>query len=573
MRTLYKFHGGVHPPTNKNQSNQTPIKQAALPSKLVIPLHQHVGNIARSIVQVGERVLKGQIIGRPEGHLSSAVHASTSGTIAATDTEQVAHPSGMPDYCITLIPDGLDEWIAREEHDWQTMSHTELRHKLRDAGVVGLGGAVFPSDMKLYSHNHKITTLVLNGAECEPYITCDDLLMRERAAEILQGAEMMRALLYADDVLIGIEDNKPEAIAAMRAAVAAGKHQRMEVIAVPTVYPGGGAKQLIRVLTGIEVAAGVRSTNMGVQCFNVGTAYSAWRAIRYGEPLISRIVTITGNVAHPQNFEALIGTPSNELVDQAKELPDTTGYIMGGPMMGVLLPSKQVGVVKATNCLIAASNQLFPPPAPAMPCIRCTRCAEVCPSELQPQELYWFSKAKNLAKAQDYHLFDCIECGACSYVCPSNIPLVQYYRFAKSEIWAQEASQKAADAARERHEFREHRIEREKVEKAEKLAAKEKAALAAKAARAEQITAAPPLPPAGEGANVSLHDVPVYANPENTIQLKIQTAIDHAKEQAALSKPKNVEQLTPEQQAEIADIEARRARIRELAQATTDGQA
>ncbi|MFA6971530.1 MAG: electron transport complex subunit RsxC, partial [Gallionella sp.] len=477
MRTLYQFHGGIHPPTNKTQSNQTPIKQAALPSKLTIPLHQHVGNSARPVVEAGQRVLKGQIIGAPEGHLSSAVHAPTSGTIAAIDMQLVAHPSGIPDLCISMIPDGRDEWVALEScNDWRQLSHTELRHRLRQAGVVGLGGAVFPSDMKLYAHKHKIKTLVLNGAECEPYITCDDLLMRERATEILLGVEMMRELLYAEEVLIGIEDNKPEAIAAMRAAVEAGKHERMEVIAVPTVYPGGGAKQLIRVLTGIEVAAGVRSTNLGVQCFNVGTAYSAWRAIRHGEPLISRIVTVTGNVSRPQNFEALIGTPMEELVAQADQLPGTTGYIMGGPMMGVLMPSLQVGLIKATNCIIAASSKLFPPALTALPCIRCTRCADVCPAELQPQELYWFSKAKNLDKAEDYHLFDCIECGACSYVCPSNIPLVQYYRFAKSEIWAQEASKKAADAARERHEFRESRLEREKREKAEKLAAKEKAA-------------------------------------------------------------------------------------------------
>ena len=550
MSTLYTFHGGIHPPTHKTQSNQTPITRAALPSKLIIPLHQHVGNRAKAIVEIGSRVLKGQIIGRPDGHLSSAVHASTSGTIAAIDMQLVAHPSGIEDLCITLIPDGLDEWTELTPCiDWQTHAHSDLRHHLRNAGVVGLGGAVFPSDMKLYAHKHKITTLVLNGAECEPYITCDDLLMRERAAEILQGAEVMRTLLYAEKVLIGIEDNKPHAINAMKAALAAGKHEKMEVIAVPTIYPGGGAKQLIRVLTGIEVAAGVRSTNLGVQCFNVGTAYSLWRAIHHGEPLISRIVTVTGNVAHPQNFETLIGTPMNELVDQADQLPGTTGYIMGGPMMGVLMPSRQVGVIKATNCIIAASDKLFPPPSPALPCIRCTRCADVCPAELQPQELYWFAKSKNLAKAEDYHLFDCIECGACSYVCPSNIPLVQYYRFAKSEIWAQEAGKKAADAARVRHEYRESRIEREKREKTEKLAAKEKAALEAKAQRTEP-PAATPLAPA----------------PEDTTQQKIQAAIDHAKAQAASIKPKNTEQLTPQQVAEIADIEARRARIREIAQ-------
>ncbi len=574
MRALYQFHGGIHPPTNKSQSNSTPIVQAALPEKLVIPLHQHVGSSARAIVEVGQQVKKGQMIGRAEGHVSSAVHASTSGTIAAIDMQQVAHPSGIPDLCITLIPDGRDEWAERKTcDDWTALSHTELRHRLREAGVVGLGGAVFPSDMKLYSHKHKIKTLVINGAECEPYITCDDLLMRERAEEILLGAEMMRALLYAEEVLIGIEDNKPEAIAAMKDAVASGNHQNMEVIAVPTVYPGGGAKQLIRVLTGIEVAAGVRSTNMGVQCFNVGTAYSAWRAIRHGEPLISRIVTVTGNVAHPKNYETLIGTPMSELVAQSEQLAGTTNYIMGGPMMGVLMPSKDVGIIKATNCIIASSDSLFPAAKPALPCIRCTRCADVCPSELQPQELYWFSKAKNLDKAEDYHLFDCIECGACSYVCPSNIPLVQYYRFAKSEIWARDASKKAADAARERHEYRESRIEREKREKAEKLAAKEKAAMEAKVQAAEKTaTSAPhpnPLPPASEGANVSLCDAPIDADPENTLQLKIQTAIDHAKEQAALVKPKNTEQLTPAQLAEIADIEARRARIREIAKDDT----
>ena len=548
MRKLHTFHGGVHPDTCKAQSTGKPIARAALPTRLVIPLHQHVGHSARAVVEIGERVKKGQLIGRADGHVSSAVHASTSGIVTAIDMQPVAHPSGLPELCITLIPDGLEEWLELEPFDdWQSVPHTELRHRLRNAGVVGLGGAVFPSDMKLYAHKHRIRTLVINGAECEPYITCDDLLMRERAAEILDGAELMRTLLYADEVLIGIEDNKPEAIAAMSAA--SKRHERMEVVAVPTIYPGGGAKQLIRVLTGIEVAAGVRSTDLGVQCFNVGTAYSAWRAIRFGEPLISRIVTVTGNVASPQNFEALIGTPIAELVAQAGTLPGTKGYIMGGPMMGVLLPSDQAGMIKATNCIIAASDELFPPPKPVLPCIRCTRCADVCPAQLQPQDLYWYARAKNFTKAEDYHLFDCIECGACSYVCPSNIPLVQYYRFAKSEIWAQQAGQKAANAARERHEFRESRLEREKREKAEKLAAKEKAAAKSEAA---------PVPSKPDAA------------PADETQRKIQAAIDHARAQAATIKPRNTEQLTPQQMAEIADIEARRARIREIAQASTD---
>ncbi len=553
MTTLFKFHGGVHPPTHKAESTRTPIARMPMPAKLVIPFHQHVGNIAKPLVQAGDHVLKGQLIGLPEDGISSAIHASTSGTITEIGMQVVAHASGLPDLCATLVPDGKDEWITRSGMDFRESKNADVRQVLRLAGVVGLGGAVFPSDLKLRPDKHKVNTLILNGAECEPYITCDDMLMRERAGDILRGAEVLRERLYAEEVLIGIEDNKPEAIAAMQQAVLEDKHAHMEVIAVPTLYPGGGAKQLIRVLTGIEVAAGVRSTEMGVQCFNVATAYCVWRAIAFGEPLLSRIVTVTGNVEHAQNFEVLLGTPVDELVAQAGSKPDTERHIMGGPMMGVDLPSGSVGVTKATNCIIEASSRLFPPPPPALPCIRCTRCADVCPAELQPQDLYWFAKARDFGKAQEYHLFDCIECGACAYVCPSHIPLVQYYRFAKSEIWQREREAQAAELARERHEFRLMRIEREKQEKAERLAQKEKAALAAKA------SAPAPKP------EPTIAAVPATADPDDTLQMSIDAAVARAKEQAAASQPKNTDALTAEQQAEIDAIEARRAKIREMA--------
>jgi Na+-translocating ferredoxin:NAD+ oxidoreductase subunit C len=557
MRKLHRFHGGVHPPTNKTQSTQTPIAQLHLPQRLVIALHQHAGgNATRPVVQVGDRVLKGQLIGVPEVRIASAVHASTSGVVTAIDLQPVLHPSGLPGPCVTIEPDGKDEWIERRSVDYREMNHTDLRQHLRLAGVVGLGGAVFPSDLKLNTGKGRIKTLVLNGAECEPYITCDDMLMRERADQVVRGAEIMQALLQAEEVLIGIEDNKPEAIAAMRRA--AGDRQNMEVVAVPTIYPGGGAKQLIRVLTGIEVPHGVRTTEMGAQCFNVGTAYAIYRALTLGEPMVSRIATVTGNVEHPQNFEALLGTPIEELVAQAGSKPDTDGYIMGGPMMGIAIPSPQAGVSKAANCIIATSPALFPPPPPALPCIRCTRCADVCPADLQPQELFWFAKAKELGKAQEYHLFDCIECGACSYVCPSHIPLVQYYRFAKSEIWAHEKEKNAADLARERHEFRQERLEREKRERAEKLAQKERAAAAAKAAAATKAAAAPE--PAATDATPA-----EAAQATDPAQALIQAAIERARAQAEKVKPKNIENLTPAQQAEIAEIEKRRAKIREMA--------
>ena len=484
MRKLYQFHGGIHPPSNKAQSTLTPIAQAPLPAKLIVPLQQHAGEAAKPVVQAGDHVLKGQLIGMPDGFVSSAVHAPTSGTVAAIDMQLIAHPSGLPNLCATLIPDGKDEWAELQPVDYRSRSSAELQQLLRMAGVVGLGGAAFPSDIKLRTGKQKITTLILNGAECEPYITCDDMLMRERAAEIVQGAEMLRFMLDADEVLIGVEDNKPEAIAALQQAITdSGMNQ--EVVAIPTIYPGGGAKQLIRVITGLEVPSGKLPTDVGVQCFNVATACTVYRALAHGEPLLSRVITITGNVRHAQNYEVLIGTPIAELVALSEALPDTDHYIMGGPMMGMPLPSVLVPAVKATNCIIAASAKLFPPPPPAMPCIRCTRCVEVCPADLQPQDLYWFAQSREFGRAQAFSLFDCIECGACSYVCPSHIPLVQYYRFAKSEIRAREHDKQLADQARERHEYREYRMEREKREKAEKLAAREKAAQAAKLASAQ----------------------------------------------------------------------------------------
>ncbi|HEU0233732.1 MAG TPA: electron transport complex subunit RsxC [Gallionella sp.] len=539
MRTLYQFHGGIHPPGNKEQSTRLGIARAPLPSKLIIPFRQHAGEAAKPMVQAGDHVLKGQLIGMPDGFVSSAVHASTSGTIAAIGAQPIAHPSGLPDLCATLIPDGREEWIPHTAVDYRSSGPAELRRHLRMSGVVGLGGAVFPSDIKLRPGNRKIDTLILNGAECEPYITCDDMLMRERSAEIVQGAEMLRFMLEAGEVLIGIEDNKPQAIAAMRQAVVKSGFS-FDVVVVPTIYPGGSAKQLIRVLTGLEVPSGKLPTDIGVQCFNVATVYSAYRALAHGEPVLSRIVTITGNVREARNYEVLLGTPVEDLAALGEALPDTDRYLMGGPMMGLPLSSTAIPLVKASNCIIAASDKLFPPAPPALPCIRCMRCAEACPADLQPMDLFWFSQSKEFDKAQQFSLFDCIECGACSYVCPSHIPLVQYFQFAKSEIRAREHDQQAADHARERHEFREYRFEREKQEKAEKLAAREQAA---------------------KQTQPAVHSI----NPADAMQQKIQAAIAHAREQAAASKPKNTENLTAQQQAEIAQIEARRAKAHEMA--------
>lgn len=555
MFQLFKFKGGVKPETNKTVSVTAPIAIAPLPARLVVPLHQSIGGMPNPLVKAGDRVLKGQRIGDPDKWISAAVHAPTSGTVVAVEERIASHPSGLPTLSVVIEPDGRDEWIERAPVDYASLEPERVRERLRDFGVVGLGGAVFPSHAKLVAAKAvPMEELVINGAECEPFMTCDDMLMRERAEEIVRGVGIFRDLLAPKRVLIGIEDNKPEAVAAMRTA-AQMVGENFEVVAVPTRYPAGGAKQLIRVLTGKEVPASTRSPEMGVQCFNVATAYTAWRAIAHGEPVLSRIVTLTGNVAQPRNWEVRLGTPLRDFIALGQPKADTTGYVMGGPMMGFEMPSLDAPIVKATNCIIAASPKLFPPPAPEMPCIRCGACAQACPHELQPFELYWFARARNFGKTQEYEIFDCIECGCCSYVCPSHIPLVQYFRFAKSEIWAREREKNQADAAKARFEFRNERDEREKTEKAERLA---------KAAAAKAATAKPAAEGAPEQAPKA-SDAAAVPDPEAIKKATIAAAMERAKQQRESIQPKNTEGLTVAQRKEIAEIEARRTPLQKAA--------
>ena len=541
--------GGVHPAEHKQESTTLAIGSLALSKRLVLPLRQHVGHLPKVLVTVGQHVLKGQLLAEAEGNISAAIHAPTSGVVLAIEDALIPHPSGLPDQCIVLESDGQDTWGERVAIDWRHLDQPTLLAALRNSGIVGLGGAAFPTQIKLRTNPKvQIKTLVVNAAECEPYITCDDMLMRERAADILKGVEIAQYLLGAEECLIGIEDNKPEAAEAMRQACANSAVKNLQVIVVPTQYPSGDARQLIRLLTGMEVPNDKRSTDVGVQCFNVATLLALHRYFDFGEPALSRVVTITGNVSTPRNYEVLFGTPVTDLIAAAGgALDQTDDYIMGGPMMGFSLPSVDVPITKAANCIIASSPQLFAPPPPAMPCIRCARCADVCPVSLQPQELYWFSKSSNLEKARDYKLFDCIECGCCTYACPSNIPLVQYYRFAKSEIIAQDRAKEAADLARERNEFRLMRIEREKQERAQKHAQK---AVGAQTEAAKEVPA-------------------VSANPEADAAKKaaIAAAIERAKAQKAAAAPQNIDKVEPAVQAEIAKIDARRDAAKQAVQA------
>lgn len=566
MRKTHNFHGGIHPPENKHQSVATPIADAGIPPQLTVPLSQHIGAPAQPVVSIGDHVLKGQVIAEPRGFVSVPKHAPSSGTVVAIEDRLVPHPSGHLAPCIVIETDGRDAWIEHNgtsdgdipgggtpdggtpgggTPDFTDMSKAELVERIRNAGIAGMGGAGFPSAVKLTLQPHvTIDTLIINGTECEPYITADDMLMRERAEQIIGGAKILRHLIEPRETLIGVEDNKPEGIAALRAAA---EGTGIEIVSFPTKYPSGGEKQLIEILTGKQVPSGGLPSDIGVVCQNLGSAAAVYEAIVDGRPLISRVTTVTGkSVRHPQNFQVLIGTPMRYLLQRAGYEPERNNrLIMGGPMMGFTVPDPDVPVVKTSNCLLAPTEEEMPTPPPAQACIRCGMCAEACPASLLPQQMFWFAQGKEYEKLEQHNLFDCIECGACSYVCPSTIPLVQYYRASKAEILQQRRDHQKAEHSRERFEARQRRLEREEREKAEKRAARKKAAQA-------------------KARNTDGGEDP------------IQAAIERARAKKAARQPDEQAQLSPDEKAR-ADLQKLEQRLQasrqKLEQSREDGEA
>jgi electron transport complex protein RnfC len=493
---LFQIRGGIHPDYRKEQTSEKPIVAMPLPAALYIPLQQHIGAPAEALVAEGDLVKKGQMIARSQGAVSAPQHAPTSGRIAAVAEIPAPHPSGLPQLTIILEPDGKDEWTVLPSPiaDPFTVAAQAIHARVAESGIVGMGGAAFPSAVKLtLGTQKKLDTLLLNGAECEPYLTCDDRVMREYTEEVIDGARIMAHALGAPKIIIGIEQNKPQAIAIMTKAVAsiAG----VEVVAVPVQYPMGSERHLVQALTGRETPARKLTADLGVVVHNVATARAVHHAVRFGRPLLSRVVTVSGGaIRDPRNVEVTIGTKVSDLVEFCGGFAVRPERLVnGGPMMGQPLPSLDVPVVKGMSGILALTAEEIND-SPTNPCIRCGTCVTICPCGLSPVEMSSFIRKDNLEIAAKLGVMDCVSCGSCSWVCPSHIPLVHYFNYAKGMLNDQDRERRKNDRVKTLVEARTIRIE--------KAAEAKKAALAAKktAAATESIPAAP-APTAEEKVN------------------------------------------------------------------------
>ncbi|QUM80139.1 electron transport complex subunit RsxC [Moritella sp. 5] len=553
---LWRYFGGVHPQENKTQSTRLAITTASIPKHLIIPVKQHIGQGGQIIVAPGDKVLKGQPLTASNSFMSVPVHAPTSGTIEHIAQYPSTHPSATPEIAIKLICDQEDQTLENQPAlDYKQLSTAELQQHISLAGVAGMGGAGFPTAVKL-SDKQPIEFLLINAAECEPYITSDDVLMRERSDDIIQGIEILRHMIKPVLCVIGIEDNKPDAANALETAIkTANLSADIIVRKVPTKYPNGGEKQLIKVLTGKEISKGQIPAQSGVVMLNVGTIYAVKQAIINRQPLLSRIVTLTGKAfPQPRNVEALIGTPISALLGEFEcDEEKAAAIIYGGPMMGFTLPHGLFSLTKTGNCILTPIKDEIPQVREPDACIRCGECSEACPVDLLPQQLHWYSLAKDVTKLADYNLMDCIECGACSYVCPSQIPLVHQYRIAKVEVRESDAELAAAAIAKERFEKRNERLALEKAQREQR----QKEAAEKRRAAAKATTGEDPVKAAMERIQKAKAAEQVTADGNTNKGSAVADAIARAKAKKAAAA--STDTRVPDNAAVIAERKARKA--------------
>lgn len=428
------FKGGIHPPGKKELSAHKPIQISKPPQRVVIPLSQHIGAPCKPVVSLNQEVKRGELIGEPTGFVSAPVHSSVSGKVIAIG--EFLNAMGRMVTSVVVENDSKDEWtILKDNPDYIDLSPDAIKEKIKAAGIVGMGGAAFPTVVKLSPPKEKpIDTVILNGSECEPYLTGDYRLMIEKPKEIIEGLKIIMKVLGVGRGFVGIEDNKPDAVKTMKEA--AEGLGNIEVCALRTKYPQGAEKMLIKTLTGREVPPRALPMDVKVVVQNVGTAFAIYEAVRYGKPLIERVVTVTGEgITNPGNLLVRIGTMVSHLIEECGGLKDEKlKVISGGPMMGFSIPSLDIPVTKGTSGILVLPEGEIVHAEDFGPCIRCGRCIDVCPMGLMPMMLSIYAEKGQYEGAKEYNLFDCFECGSCAFVCPSRRPIVQLVRLAKSQV-------------------------------------------------------------------------------------------------------------------------------------------
>lgn len=431
---LATFKGGIHPLDKKELSKDKKISPTKPPKRVVIPLVQHIGAPCKLTVSVGQEVKKGEVIGTPEGFVSAPVHSSVSGKVIAIGDFPLA--TGRMITSVVIENDGKEEWASLKDNpDYMRLSPDELKAKVKDAGIVGMGGAAFPTHVKLSPPKEKpVDVVILNGAECEPYLTADYRLMIERPQDVVEGLKILMKILGVNKGFIGIEDNKPDAVEAMKKA--ASGEPNIDVCALEVKYPQGAEKMLIRATVGREVPPRGLPMDVGVVVQNIGTAVAIYEAARYGKPLIERVVTVTGEgIKEPKNLMVKIGTLVSDLIEECGGFKSEAAKVVsGGPMMGFAMYSLDVPVTKGTSGVLVLPEEGVVHAEEFGPCIRCGRCIDICPMGLMPSMLSVLSERGFYEETKDYNLFDCFECGSCTYVCPSKRPIVQFIRLAKSLV-------------------------------------------------------------------------------------------------------------------------------------------